>query len=189
MSDHNDPMYLVIPTEGIVTPINNYAMGSAEYEEGLNGQGGSTNGLINGVQHFPGTAMPGQKGNSFIYGHSSDYAYKQGMYNTIFRTLPQVDAGEEVWAYVRQADGSYKRFVYRVSQSYKTDKYDTGTLLPGNGKSMTLSTCVPIGSDAERWIVRAELVGGETSAVDMSYGLDFSTRQQIDRALADFTRT
>ena len=133
--------------------------------------------------------MPGQKGNSFIYGHSSDYAYKQGMYNTIFRTLPQVDAGEEVWAYVRQADGSYKRFVYRVSQSYKTDKYDTGTLLPGNGKSMTLSTCVPIGSDAERWIVRAELVGGETTGVDMSYGLDFSIRQQIDRALADITRT
>ena len=46
--------------------------------------------LENGVVHYPGTAKIGQKGNPYIFGHSSDYIWKKGEYKTVFALLPKI---------------------------------------------------------------------------------------------------
>src|SRR5438093_1507422 len=49
--------------------------------------------LKDGVVHYPGTALPGQPGNVYIFGHSSDYFWSNGHYKTIFASLPQIKKG------------------------------------------------------------------------------------------------
>jgi HemK-like putative methylase len=44
--------------------------------------------LKNGVVHYPGTALAGEFGNMYIFGHSSDYIWSKGHYKTIFAVLP-----------------------------------------------------------------------------------------------------
>ncbi|MDR2415929.1 MAG: sortase [Candidatus Peribacteria bacterium] len=44
-----------------------------------------------------------------------------------------------------------------VESSYETTAEDVGVLAPGYGKHLTLITCIPIGTTANRWIVRAKI--------------------------------
>src|SRR3990167_1995192 len=40
--------------------------------------------LAQGVVHYPGTVLPGEFGNAFYFGHSSDFISKPGRYKTVF---------------------------------------------------------------------------------------------------------
>jgi sortase (surface protein transpeptidase) len=46
--------------------------------------------LEKGVVRYPGTAKPGEKGNAFIFGHSSNYPWIKGEYNSAFVLLDQL---------------------------------------------------------------------------------------------------
>jgi sortase (surface protein transpeptidase) len=48
-----------------------------------------------------------------------------------------------------------------VEKSYETTAEDVSVLAPGYGKNLTLITCVPIGTTANRWVVRAKISGME----------------------------
>src|SRR6185295_4994485 len=43
--------------------------------------------LQSGVVHYPGTALPGQIGTTYISGHSSNYVWAKGSYNHVFTHL------------------------------------------------------------------------------------------------------
>lgn len=65
--------------------------------------------LENGVVRYPGSAEPGQAGNSFIFGHSSNYPWAKGQYNEVFALLNELIPGDEIIVYFQQ-----KKYVYVV---------------------------------------------------------------------------
>ncbi len=113
--------------------------------------------LKNGVVHYPGTALPGEIGNSYISGHSSNYTWAKGSYNQIFAKLGDLKQYDSFS--ISATDVSGQRVVYHYvitgSQIYKADDQAQFT---GNGKSVVaLSTCWPIGTSSKRLVVFGEL--------------------------------
>jgi len=111
--------------------------------------------LMASLIHYPGTALPGQYGNSVIFGHSVlPQFFNPRDYKTIFSTLPKLEKGDEVWV---DYDGI--RYRYLVRNIVETSADDV-TVLQQNydNRWISLVTCVPPGTYLKRLIVQAQLV-------------------------------
>jgi sortase A len=111
--------------------------------------------LMEKLVHYPGTALPGQYGNSVIFGHSVlPQFFNPENYRTIFSTLPTLQEGDEILV---DFDGI--RYRYLVRKMVETKPEDV-SILEQNYDSQWLSliTCVPPGTYLRRLIVRAQLV-------------------------------
>ncbi len=112
-------------------------------------------GLAQGVVHYPGTAEPGQTGNAFYFGHSSDFPSKSGNYKTVFALLPNIELGDTV----QVSDSTGRSFTYQVISEQvvapiATEWLDQAT---GGRRLLTLQTSYPVGTALRRYIVQAEL--------------------------------
>lgn len=106
------------------------------------------------VVRYPGTAVPGQAGNAFIFGHSSNYPWIKWQYNEVFALLNKLEPGDEIIVYYNQ-----RKYVY-VVQDYAVVKPGDVKALQSrdpNKKELSLMTCWPIGTNINRLIVFAEL--------------------------------
>ncbi len=112
--------------------------------------------LANGVVHFPETAMPGEFGNAYYFGHSSDFPTKPGHYKTVFALLPRVNVGEQIVV----TDETGRAYTYEVIERHVIKPTDTQWLSQGDKteKILTLQTSYPVGTAISRFIVRAKLV-------------------------------
>jgi LPXTG-site transpeptidase (sortase) family protein len=122
--------------------------------------------LEHGVIHYPGTSIPGQEGNAFVTGHSSNYAWSQGNYKSVFALLDQLEIGDEIIVYFEK-----HKYVYRVSDHRTVAASDTSVLEPSDDTRLTLMTCWPVGTIARRLIVTAQLVVSDSTAEDQLSGL------------------
>jgi sortase A len=115
--------------------------------------------LRNGVVHYPKTALPGEPGNVYIFGHSSDYRWSKGSYKTVFALLPKIANG----AIINVTNASGTVFTYRVTGTRIVGPKDLHVLdQQGNTKHLlTLQTSYPLGTALKRFIVTAELVTSE----------------------------
>jgi sortase A len=113
------------------------------------------NALKNGVVHYPDTALPGQPGNVYIFGHSSDYVWSMGEYKTVFALLPQIDMGADIQ--VSNSQGEI--FHYSVIETKVVGPRDLSVLDQFNREKsvLTLQTSYPLGTALQRYIVVAEL--------------------------------
>lgn len=143
---------LNIPSLGITAPIV-----EAQISEG---QKTSTEkdfqeALKTGVVHYPGTAEVGQPGNAYIFGHSSDFAFKGGNFKTVFALLPHIEKGSEIVV----SDKNGQIFHYVVTDSFVAASTDVHLLDQREYKEklLTLQTSYPIGTALKRWIVIAKL--------------------------------
>lgn len=109
--------------------------------------------LKEGVVHYPDTAMPGEKGNVFIFGHSSYYWWDWSEYNSIFANLEMIGIGDEI---IVKSRG--RLLIYRVKNTKVVESNDLSVLEQGAGYNLTLMTCTPLGTDLRRFIVESELV-------------------------------
>ena len=109
--------------------------------------------LTNGVVHFKGTAKPGQKGFVVITGHSSNFPWIKGQYNTIFAPLHKVQAGESILINYQN-----KEYTYKITRVYQVKPSDLNVLQAGNNSGIRLITCTPIGTSLRRLIVEAEQI-------------------------------
>lgn len=101
-----------------------------------------------GPAHWPGTALPGQVGNTVFAGHRVTH-------DRPFRNLDQLAAGDEVIFTVNGA-----RSVYHVTGNLIVDPKDTWIADQTPTATGTLYACHPPGSAAHRFVVRLALVGG-----------------------------
>lgn len=106
---------------------------------------------------YPGTALPGKKGNAVIFGHSIlPIFFNPENYLSIFSTLPTLKKGDEINV---SYDGvSYK---YRVENMFEVAPTDIEVLGQNESDSfLTLVTCVPPGDPRKprRLIVRARII-------------------------------
>ncbi|MEO5927265.1 MAG: sortase [Patescibacteria group bacterium] len=146
-SPTSTPNTLTIPSLGIQTPIQYVtATNEAAFQEALK----------NGAVHYPGTAEPGQPGNDYIFGHSSDYSWSGGKYKTVFALLPKIDIGSIIWI----TDKTGKNFRYKVTETRIVNPKDLSVLDQHENKKklLTVQTSYPIGTALRRFVVIAELV-------------------------------
>ncbi len=112
---------------------------------------GTSNKTLNdphsGVGHYPGTALPGGKGNFAITGH------RNGNGGTFFN-LDKLKPGDVVK--VTTKEGSWN---YRVTSTQVVDPSNNKSLMNWPYKStITITTCHPKWSDKQRLIVVGELI-------------------------------
>lgn len=113
--------------------------------------------LANGVVHYPNTALPGEYGNAYYFGHSSDYVFKKGSYKTVFAILPKIEVGAKVYV----TDHLGKQYVYEVRDKKVVESKDVSVLAQGERKEklMTLQTSWPLGTALKRYVVVSQLIG------------------------------
>jgi sortase A len=125
-------------------------------------EGTSPSALRAGAGHYPNSPLPGQEGNVAIAGHRTTYGKP-------FNRLDELQVGARIWLVTPVGDHVYEvveppvsdRCVQRdpTRANCITDPRDWGVVEPaGNQSLLTLTTCHPKGSAAERLVVRAELV-------------------------------
>jgi sortase A len=107
--------------------------------------------LRDGPGHYPTTGLPGAAGNFAVAGHRTTYGAP-------FYHLDQLVPGDEVWV----TDRSGARYTYRVVEQRIVSPDDGSVLAPDPRQTgrptLTLTTCHPRFSNAQRLIVFAELV-------------------------------
>ena len=96
--------------------------------------------------HYPGTPMPGEPGNAAIAGHRTTYGAP-------FYDLSDLAAGDEIMVTTRVGE-----FRYEVDTLQVVSPEAVEVLNPTEDNRLTLTTCNPRYSAAERLIVSAKLV-------------------------------
>ncbi|MGH9062836.1 MAG: class E sortase [Acidimicrobiales bacterium] len=110
-------------------------------------QGVAEGDLRKGPGHYPGTSLPGQPGNAAIAGHRTTYGAP-------FFRLNELGPGDLILVTTEQG-----AFRYRVTRSMVVSPSDVAVLGPTRGATLTLTTCNPRYSAAQRLVVQAALVG------------------------------
>lgn len=106
------------------------------------------------VVRYPGSGLPWQDGNAFVFGHSSNFPWIKWDYNDVFSLLDNVIFDDEIIVYYNQ-----KKYKYIVREKNVISPWDVSVLERDNSKAeITLMTCWPIGTTLNRLIVTAELV-------------------------------
>lgn len=113
--------------------------------------------LTRGVVHYPGTALPGEQGTVYISGHSSDYPWKKHPYKQVFARINALSEGDDIFLDIYGLDGKLYNYRYRVSAEnvYRPD--DQAQFTDNSAAKLNLSTCWPIGTTKDRYVVTAIL--------------------------------
>jgi LPXTG-site transpeptidase (sortase) family protein len=107
-----------------------------------------------GAAHGKGTSLPGERGISFIFGHSSFNYLPLGPYNSIFNHLDKLEKGDRLTLLYQG-----QRFDYLV--------YETVIITPTEVNHVTEKTdepilvvaaCYPVGTTEKRILIKARLV-------------------------------
>ncbi|HOX41523.1 MAG TPA: sortase [bacterium] len=106
--------------------------------------------LENGLIQINGTSMPGEKGNMYITGHSSNFVWAKGNYNSIFATLDNLVAGDSVYLRFDK-----KVYIYKVTEKKIVVPTDLSVMAGTNDTRLTLVTCWPVGTTLKRLVVVA----------------------------------
>lgn len=113
--------------------------------------------LSKSLIQYPGTALPGKRGNSVIFGHSILPIFNNPKnYVSIFTMLPSLKKGDQI---LINYDGV--SYTYKVEEMFEVLPTDIQVLDQDKSDSfVTLVTCVPPGDprDPKRLIVRARVV-------------------------------
>lgn len=113
-----------------------------------------SNDLFQGLIHLPGAALPGEKGNVFISGHSTLPLFSKNQ-KALFAKLPNVKIGDQI---VVNAIGT--KFTYRVTDIKIVPPNDVSVINPPDevGRYISLMTCVPPGFNTKRLVVIGKLI-------------------------------
>ncbi len=130
---------LFIPKIGVNAPVI-YDVGSEDIMESLR----------DGVVHLVGSGHIGDGKNIFVTGHSSNYWWEKGNYNTVFALLPNLNTGDEIYL---TDHGKLRR--YLVQGKTEVSKNEVDNYLDSEKEQLTLMTCVPVGTNLRRLLIIA----------------------------------
>lgn len=108
--------------------------------------------LTKGVAHAKGTALPNQKGTTFLFAHSAEDFYKANQYNAVFYLLYKLKPEDEILLFFDK-----KEIKYKVKELKYVDEKELSFLTQQTEKSqLILMTCWPPGTTLQRLLVIAE---------------------------------
>jgi sortase A len=102
-----------------------------------------------GPSHWPGTALPGQVGNTVFPGHRVTHSHP-------FLNIDLVQVGDPV-VFVNSSG----RYTYEVTQTFVVDADETWIADPTDTPTMTIFGCHPKHSAKQRYVVKGKLVKSE----------------------------
>ena len=152
--DPEDPVEVVPPPELLPEPVVPVGLpfGRIEIDKiGLDAvlfEGVDRDTLKLGPGHMPETPLPGQPGNAVVSGHRTTYGRP-------FFDLDQLIVGDTI-----EVETALGMNTYAIRQILVVAPTDVWVTDPIDGAWLTLTTCNPKFSAAERLIIQAELVGG-----------------------------
>lgn len=150
--------YVVIPRLGVVSPIVEISNTTKDYSKVIDWLSIDYNQYLrNGVVRYPWASL-WQVGNTILAGHSAYWKSDSWRYKNIFFTLPLLEFWDQIWVYVKNHKWVYDRYKYMVWESYETTPTNVSVLQQSTGTTLTLFTCVPIGTVKNRWVVQARLI-------------------------------
>ena len=122
-------------------------------------EGTSPAALRAGAGHYPNTPLPGEQGNVAIAGHRTTYGKP-------FNRLDELPPGEIVRLETPLATYTYRVIPHPQTVTsgcangacWVTTPTDWSVVAPTEGAMLTMTTCHPKGSAAQRLILRAQLV-------------------------------
>jgi sortase A len=116
--------------------------------------------LEKGVTLYPNTGKPGELSNPVIFGHSSNNIFNHGDYKFVFVMLSKLENGDTF-----MINYNSRQYVYRVFNRKVVKPKDVAVLSEKPKPAMvTLITCDPPGSSANRLIVQAEQITPDPNA-------------------------
>lgn len=103
---------------------------------------------------FPGTAIPGSKGNTAIFGHSTlPQWFDPHNPHAIFATALNLNVGDTIILTVGSTN-----YTYRIIKMYIVPADDTSYLAQDtDGSYVSIITCTPPGTTWERLVIKAKL--------------------------------
>ncbi|MDQ2678100.1 MAG: class E sortase [Actinomycetota bacterium] len=119
--------------------------------------------LKKGPGHYPGTPLPGQKGNSGIAGHRTTYGAP-------FNRIDELNPGDEIRIATPQGEFTYEVIPApgQTTQAwYAVAPSDVGVLADVGDNRITLTACHPKYSARQRIIVHAVLSTPPAAAADV----------------------
>jgi sortase A len=108
--------------------------------------------LRKGPGHYPLTPMPGQLGNAAIAGHRTTYGAP-------FYRTDELETGDLIQVTTRQGE-----FTYKVREKKVVRPTQNEVLLPSDENLLTLTTCNPRFSAAQRLVIVSELTDNPAPA-------------------------
>jgi sortase A len=136
---------LIISSLGIETPI--------DFSQQLIDENSFQVSLRSGVVHYPATALPGNRGNVVVFGHSSGQVWAPGEYKFIFAHLDELESNDKIFL---EYEGT--RYIYRVTGKQVVKPEDVSVLEQTGDYRLTLITCTPVGTNNNRLIVSADQI-------------------------------
>ena len=115
--------------------------------------------LEHGVIHVGGTAHPGEHGISVITGHSSNYFWDKGQFNTIFAPLHKASLGMNITVTYHG-----RQYAYAVSKISVVKPTDLSVLSNNKIIGIRLITCTPVGTSLNRLVVEATQISPDSAA-------------------------
>jgi LPXTG-site transpeptidase (sortase) family protein len=101
---------------------------------------------------------PGETGNSYVSAHSSALPWVQSPYKTIFARFGELKEGDVFNIILTLDSGKTVKLDYVVRQKGIYDADDQAQFVNTAKSTVSLSTCWPIGTAKQRYVVRGELV-------------------------------
>ena len=110
------------------------------------------------IGHYKGSSLPGQSGNSYLFGHSVlPWFFNPKNYKTIFSTLGDLKQGDEIFINYNNKILKYAEDNQIVLKPENVRPLEVWKPKYLNDSTITLMTCWPAGTKAERLEVRATL--------------------------------
>jgi sortase A len=109
--------------------------------------------LKDGVVHYKNTGLPGEGGNIFIVGHSSNYSWVNSQYNSVFALLDKLIRGDQIFIYYKS-----KKYTYEVVDQKVISPKNVEVIDNTNEEILTLMTCWPVGTSLNRLVIQAKLL-------------------------------
>ena len=129
-------------------------------------------GLERGVVHYGRTALPGERGNNVIVGHSSNNFFNSGKYKFAFVLLDRLDIGD---TFILHHEGV--RYIYRVNKKVVVEPDDFSVVEPTATPTTTLITCTPPGTSWRRLVIQGEQI---SPSPDTAKQADIEIPETID---------
>lgn len=107
--------------------------------------------LRQGVAHAAGSVLPGMKGTTYLFAHSTDGPWNVRRYNAVFYLLKELEAGDDIVAFFEG-----KKFFYTVVNKEIKDPKNTELFSQKEEELLVLQTCWPPGTVKQVLLVTAK---------------------------------
>ncbi len=177
--DRNRDIYIVVPTKGMVIPVNKQSEDTDYYKSMKSWEEVDINEHLKdwaAIYAWTETKTFWSVWNPLIYGHSSYFTSKEWNYKTHFQSIIDLPKWEEIWVFEKNTHkNTYKRYRYTINESYETEKNDFSILEEKEWRNMTLITCTPIWGTTKRWVIKTTYIDEEYEELQRKiHGSNFS---------------